>query len=168
MPNATVRANARGLPEPRFRIAHLIRDPALRAALKTAEDDLGPIPLLPDDKSSAAGADDSESIFNRVFCEAREERARRDLVEAQFITVFHVIRGKELDDFQAVRRIAWARLREVLARLAETPAMTHCRLKRKKRMIGKAWLRDSVFSDAVARDEAYLTTKAAAKKEAAR
>jgi hypothetical protein len=140
-------------------------------ALKTAEDDLGPIPVLPKNTEiAAAGSDDARSIFYRAVCEATLERARYDVVEAQFFVAWRGgdgIRGKELEVFQAARGIAMDRLRKALVRLAGLPAMDRHQLTGKKDMIGKIWLTsESVFRDAVARDEAYLATKPGARPRA--
>jgi hypothetical protein len=153
--------------EPRFRIAHLVRDPALRTALKTAEDCLGPIPSLPNDERATAGSDNAWSIIRRACLEAQVERARRELIDAQFSAVFHSLSGKRLDDFQALRKVAFDRAREAIDRVAWLPAMNRRQLDWKKHVIGQCWLRtDSAFRDAVARDEAYLATKAGARARA--
>ena len=48
MPKATVRANARSLtPEPRFRVAHLFQDEALRSVFRSAERSMQEAPVLP-------------------------------------------------------------------------------------------------------------------------
>jgi hypothetical protein len=169
MPNTIPRANARGLPddEPRFCIAQLFRDPALRTAFRTAEDGLGPTPLLPKSKIEAAGSDNAQSIFSRAYWAARVVAARHELVEAQFAVGFHDDRGKTSDAVQLTRKISRELLYEALVRLAGLPAMTGCQLEWKKEIIGKIWLRtDSVFREAIARDEAYLRAKASALKEA--
>jgi len=47
MPNATMRANARTVtPEPRFRVAHLFQDEALRSAFCSAERSMPEAPVL--------------------------------------------------------------------------------------------------------------------------
>jgi hypothetical protein len=154
-----------GLPqdEPLFRVAHLVRDRVLRKALRTAEDELGPIPLLPKDQKDAAGSDDEWSIFYCAWKRAELENARHDLVEAEFFAAGGVwLSGKELAQFQALRRVANARRREEMVRFARVPAMTRRQLKLKKRIISSIWSRQDVFSEALARDEAYLRTKAKA------
>ena len=49
MPNATVRANARTLPDdkPRFRIAHLFQDESLRSLFRSIERSMPEISVLP-------------------------------------------------------------------------------------------------------------------------
>lgn len=68
------RMMAKDQEEPRFRIADLVRDPALRKALATAEDELGPIPALPMDENDAYGSDKARIIFHHAYCEASIER----------------------------------------------------------------------------------------------
>jgi hypothetical protein len=47
MPKATVRADARTLtPEPRFRVAHLFQDEALRSVFRSAERSMPAVPVL--------------------------------------------------------------------------------------------------------------------------
>jgi hypothetical protein len=150
---------AKAQDEPRFRIAHLARDPALRKSLTIAEDDHGSIPVLPKDEKGAHGSDDARSIFHRAYCEASVERALYELVWAQ--RALASCRGEESGLLAVEWNVARDRMMEAFERLAAIPAMSSDLLSRKKRMIGPRWLRlHSVFSDAVARDEAYLRTKA--------
>jgi hypothetical protein len=171
MSNAKRRANGPALPddEPCFRIAHLLRDPALRTAFKTVEDGLGPIPPLPHkNEIAAAGSDEARWIFHRAYWQTKVAISLHELVEGQFCVDSHELSGKVLDDFQAARRISLDRLREALMRFAKVPAMTTSQLERKKEIIRKAWRDKAVFRDALARDEAYLRAKASALKEARR
>ena len=164
MPKATPRANAQGLPndEPRFRISHLVSDPALRSALETAEDGLGAIPVLPSDECEAGSwrsAEDARSIFHHAFLETKVKSAQFELALAKHAVGLYELSGKELNALFNERMIALAQLRKSLVRLAGLPAMTYQQLEWKKRITLKPWRKDSVFSDAFARDEAYLKTK---------
>jgi hypothetical protein len=165
MSNAMRRANGPALPEARFRVANLVRDPAVRKALRTVEDGLGAIPVLPQNKSGAAGSDNAMSIFHRAFLEAKLERARYEFVDMQYAIARS--RNEKSSSLFAANRNARDRLRAELMRLAGLPAMCRTQLEWKKEAIGKVWLEEPVFRDAVARDEAYLSTKTRTRKEVA-
>lgn len=172
MPTDPDRANSPGLPndEPRYRIAHLVRDPVLRAAIENAEADLGPVPALPGDKSSAAGSDDAKTIFRRAYCEAMLEKARYEVVDAEyFAACSRGISEKDRRALLPIERRARDKFRDALTRFADVPATSPEQLKTKKAMIGRQWLiLYPVFSEAVARDEAYLKALADAQREASR
>jgi hypothetical protein len=148
--------------DPRFRIAHLVRNPALRKALGKTEDELGPIPVLPKDEIGASGIDDVRSMFYRACGRANLAKMRHRVVEAEFSAAGGPwLKGKELAELQARRHTSFLMIREALMRFSGVPAMTSGELKFKKAIIGKVWLRkDSAFYEGIARDEAYLSTKA--------
>jgi hypothetical protein len=167
MPNDAVGANAPGLPEPRYRIAHLLRDPVLKTILKATEENLGPIPSLPrENEVEGHSSDEARWIFHSAYCQARVAVSLHEVVEGEFAAVYRDLSGETLADFQAARGISRVRLREALMRFAKVPAMTAWELQRKKQVIDKNWRKEAVFCDPIAADEAYLRAKAATLKEA--
>ena len=68
MPKATVRANARTLPDdkPRFRIAHLFQDESLRSLFGGAERSMPEVPVLPASSFAAPKEEDEEDGFIRA------------------------------------------------------------------------------------------------------
>lgn len=177
MPKRTLRANARTLPddEPRFRIAHLFRDRSLKTALGVAENDLGPIPVLPTNKNvekkhwggAAGGSDAAANIFYLAYWKMRAEEARRKLIEAEFCVAWASgVTDEELAALHKAEGISLARYKEALASFASVPAMSRNNLKMKEKLIGKLWLlTNAVCRDAIAKDEAYLERDARAVQE---
>ena len=129
---------------------------------------LGPIPVLPNNKAGASGSDCAGSIFHRACLEAELEAARNEVIQIEFALAYPKLKGDELAAFQARRTVSIARSREAQERLAANPAIDRDQLTRKTKIIFISWRDEALFSDAIARDKAYLEARAAARKEAAR